>query len=226
MDEETDPNAKPAGLTPAEVRVLGSLLEKERLVPDNYPMSLNALVNACNQTTARDPVMSLGDREVEECLDSLRRKKLATVVFGAGSRVQKYKHRLLDVYNLDERQVALLTTLLLRGPQTGGELRGRSERMAGFGLLAEVEETLDRLAEGDEPLVRLLAARPGQKERRFVQLLAGEPVIDDSAPVFEPPRASAAGPSRVDLLAAEVQGLRAELAAMREEFERFKKQFE
>lgn len=214
-----------AGLSPAEVRVLGCLLEKERLTPDNYPISLNALVNACNQSTAREPVMTLGEREVEGCLDSLRRKKLATVVFGAGSRVQKYRHNLLDVYNLDERQVALLCTLLLRGPQTAGELRGRSERMAGFASLAEVEETLASLEAGDEPLVRLLPARPGQKERRFVQLLAGEPVIDDSPVASEAPRA-AAGPSRVDALAEEVRTLREQLAALREEFDRFKQQFE
>lgn len=205
-------------LSPAEVRVLGCLIEKERITPDNYPLSLNALVNACNQSTAREPVMSIGDREVEECLDSLRQKKLATVIFGAGSRVQKYRHNLLDVYHLDERQVALLCTLLLRGPQTGGELRGRSERMAGFGSLAEVEATLDSLAAGDEPLVRLLPARPGQKERRYVQLLAGEPPSDDGPLALEPPR-PAAGPSRLD-------ALEGELRALREEFERFKRQFE
>lgn len=210
-------------LSPAEVRVLGCLIEKERITPDNYPLSLNALVNACNQSTARDPVMSLGDREVEECLDSLRRKKLATVIFGAGSRVQKYRHNLLDLYHLDDRQVALLCTLLLRGPQTAGELRGRSERMAGFSSLTEVEQTLDALSAGNEPLARLLPARPGQKERRFVQLLSGEPVlVEEEGPVSdEPPRAS-----RLEALAEEVRGLREELAAMREEFERFKRQFE
>lgn len=205
-------------LSPAEVRVLGCLLEKERLTPDNYPLSLNALVNACNQSTAREPVMSIGDREVEECLDSLRQKKLATVIFGAGSRVQKYRHNLLDVYNLDERQTALLCTLLLRGPQTAGELRGRSERLAGFGSLAEVEATLDSLSAGDEPLARLLPARAGQKERRYVQLLAGEPPAEDGPLTLEPPR-PAAGPSRLDALEGEVR-------ALREEFERFKRQFE
>lgn len=205
-------------LSPAEVRVLGCLLEKERITPDNYPLSLNALVNACNQSTAREPVLSIGDREVEECLDSLRQKKLATVIFGAGSRVQKYRHNLLDVYNLDERQVALLCTLLLRGPQTAGELRGRSERLAGFASLAEVEQTLDALAAGDEPLVRLLPARPGQKERRYAQLLAGEPAAEEGPIALEPPRAPA-GPSRLD-------ALEGELRALREEFERFKRQFE
>lgn len=199
-------------LSPAEVRVLGCLIEKERITPDNYPLSLNALVNACNQSTAREPVMSIGDREVEECLDSLRQKKLATVIFGAGSRVQKYRHNLLDLYNLDDRQVALLCTLLLRGPQTAGELRSRSERMAGFGSLGEVEQTLESLGAGDEPLTRLLAARPGQKERRYAQLLSGEPAPDDG-PI------APAGPSRLDALEGEVR-------ALREEFERFKRQFE
>ena len=205
-------------LSPAEVRVLGCLIEKERITPDNYPLSLNALVNACNQSTAREPVMSIGDREAEECLDSLRQKKLATVIFGAGSRVQKYRHNLLDLYHLDERQAALLCTLLLRGPQTAGELRGRSERMAGFGSLGEVEETLDGLATGDEPLVRLLPARPGQKERRYAQLLAGEPAWEGGPGIPEPPRAPA-GPSRLDVLEGEMR-------ALREEFERFKRQFE
>lgn len=206
-------------LSPAAVRVLGCLIEKERITPDNYPLSLNALVNACNQSTAREPVMSIGDREVEECLDSLRQKKLATVIFGAGSRVQKYRHNLLELFNLDDRQVALLCTLLLRGPQTAGELRGRSERMAGFGSLADVEATLDSLSTGDEPLARLLPARPGQKERRYVQLLAGEPAPDDGPIAAEPPRPAAAGPSRLDVLEGEMR-------ALREEFERFKRQFE
>lgn len=205
-------------LSPAEVRVLGCLIEKERITPDNYPLSLNALVNACSQSTARDPVMSIGDREAEECLDSLRQKKLATVIFGAGSRVQKYRHNLLELYNLDDRQVALLCTLLLRGPQTAGELRGRSERMAGFGSLTDVEATLDSLATGDEPLARLLPARPGQKERRYVQLLAGEPAADEGPLSAEPSRV-AAGPSRLDVLEEEMR-------ALREEFERFKRQFE
>ena len=163
-------------LSPVETRVLGCLMEKERTTPETYPLTLNALIAACNQTTNREPLMVLGDREVETALDALRSKKLATVVFGAGSRVQKYRNTLADIYNLSPQESALLCVLLLRGPQTAGELRGRAERMAGFATLADVENVANGLTEGDDPLVRLLPARPGQKERRYVQLLSGEPV--------------------------------------------------
>ncbi len=163
-------------LSPVETRVLGCLMEKERTTPETYPLTLNSLIAACNQSTNRDPVMTLGDREVENALDELRQKKLATVVFGAGSRVQKYRHILPDIYNLSPQEYALLCVLLLRGPQTVGELRGRAERMAEFAALTDAENALNGLTTGDEPLVRLLPARPGQKERRYVQLLSGEPV--------------------------------------------------
>jgi uncharacterized protein YceH (UPF0502 family) len=233
--EETVPSAAAAvpareSLTPAETRVLGSLLEKERLTPDNYPLTLNGLVASCNQSTNRDPVMTLGDREVEESLDSLRRKKLATVVFAAGARVQKYRHNLHEIYTFTPHENALLCVLLLRGPQTVGELRSRAERMAVFDSLPEVEACLENLAQGSEPLVRLLPARPGQKERRYVQLLSGEPVIED-APMgpASPRRASAEqppSPSRLEALETEIAALRAQLEAMREEFALFKRQFE
>lgn len=230
--ETASPETPPARerLDAAETRVLGSLIEKDKLTPDSYPLSLNALVNACNQSTARDPVLALGDRAVEDALDSLRRKKLATVIFGAGSRVQKYRHNLHDLYNLDPRETAVLCVLLLRGPQTAGELRGRTERMASFGSLPEVDACLENLGRGDEPLVRLLPARPGQKERRYVQLLSGEPTEEDlaayspAAPAYravEPPP-----PSRLEALEEEVRALRARLEAIGEEFAKFRRQFE
>ena len=215
-------------LTPAETRVLGCLIEKERTTPENYPLSLNALVNACNQLTNREPIMALGDREVEDALDTLRQKKLATVSFGAGSRVQKYRHILADMYNFSPQEYGLLCVLLLRGPQTAGELRGRAERMAPFAALADAENVLNAMAEGPEPLVRLLGARPGQKERRYVQLLSGEPtetLSDDPVP----PRSGGAsiespGPTRIEALEKEVADLRGELSQLRASFEEFRRQ--
>ena len=210
-------------LTSAETRVLGCLLEKERTTPDIYPLTLNSLTSACNQLTNRDPVMTLSEREIENALDGLRQKKLATVIFGAGSRVQKYRHIVPEIYNFSPQESALLCVLLLRGPQTAGELRSRAERLAPFPTLADAENVLNALAEGGEPLVRLLPARPGQKERRYVQLLSGEP-----APMAEHTgepsmrRASADAPSggasevsgRVEALESEVADLRGQLARL------------
>ncbi len=205
-------------LTPAETRVLGCLIEKERTTPENYPLSLNALITACNQLTNRDPIMALRDREVEDALDALRQKKLATVIFGAGSRVQKYRHLLADVYNLSPQESALLCVLLLRGPQTVGELRGRAERMAPFAALADAENALNAMTEGSEPLMRLLDARPGQKERRYVQLLSGEPLAMEVA-ADEP-----AKPTRLEALEKEVADLRGELSQLRTGFEELRRQ--
>ena len=203
-------------LSPAETRVLGCLIEKERTTPENYPLSLNSLISACNQLTNREPILSLGDREAEDALDTLRQKKLATVIFGAGSRVPKYRHTLADVYDFNPQEYALLCVLLLRGPQTAGELRQRAERMAPFAALADAENTLNAMAEGNEPLVRLLPARPGQKERRYVQLLSGEPteqsvVAEPSAPVASATTSSA----RLEALEGEVVSLRNELVELR-----------
>ncbi len=212
-------------LTPAETRVLGCLLEKERTTPDAYPLTLNSLLNACNQLTNRDPIMTLSEREIENALDGLRQKKLATVIFGGGSRVQKYRHIVPDIYNFSPQESALLCVLLLRGPQTAGELRGRAERLAPFPTLADAEQALDGLAAGDEPLVRLLPARPGQKERRYVQLLSGEPVLPaESADAPTPRRTSAETPpgggselaGKVETLEREVAEVRAQLTEVRE----------
>lgn len=214
-------------LTPVETRILGCLLEKERLTPENYPLSPNALTAACNQSTNREPVMSLDEQTVEEGVIGLREKKLAMVVHQAGARVQKYRHTLPDHYDLSTKEVALLCVLMLRGPQTPGELRARTERMHPFGSLDEVEACLAELARGDDPLVRAFPARPGQKERRFVQLLSGEPgEMEMTAPAQEGTSPRAGTGARVEALEQEVAALRSELQQLREEFASFKKQFE
>ena len=166
-----------------EIRVLGCLMEKEAATPENYPLSLNSLVAACNQTTNREPVVAFDDATVQEALDSLREKKLATVIFGAGARVQKYRHNLLDHYELNRREMALLCVLLLRGPQTPGELRQRAERRAGFAELPEVEAALEELSRGDAPLVRVIPAGLGRKEKRYIHLFAGEPAEAAAGPL-------------------------------------------
>ena len=215
-------------LTPVETRILGSLLEKERITPENYPLSLHSLTAACNQTTSRDPVVAYDEKTVDDGLQSLREKGLATVLFGAGSRVQKYRHNLGDHFNLERREIALLTVLFLRGPQTPGELRSRTERLFSFGGVEEVDACLASLCAGDSPLARMLPARPGQKERRFVQLVSGEPVQEEfpasefvsAAPEVE------ARPARIDILEKEVAGLKLELQQLREEFAAFRSQFQ
>ena len=211
-------------LTPVETRVLGCLLEKERTTPDSYPLTLNSLLLACNQSTNREPILTLNEREIEDALDGLRQKKLATVIFGGGSRVQKYRHILPDTFNFSPQEYALLCVLLLRGPQTVGELRGRTERLASFPQLSDVEAALAGLAEGNEPLVQLLPQRPGQKERRYVQLLSGEPVEQPASPPAEPlaPPATA-DPTRQEALEREVADLRRELGTLRESLDELRR---
>jgi uncharacterized protein len=215
----------PLELTPLETRVLGCLLEKERTTPEYYPLSLNGLVTACNQTTNRDPIVSYDEKRVEQGLDMLRQKKLAMLVHTAGARVAKYRHTLLDVYNLNPREVAILCVLMLRGAQTAGELRLRTERMCGSMGLPEMEKVLEDLGAGGEPLVRAVSARPGQKERRYIHLLspASEPV---EGPVRETPAETVAAKSRLDQLESELQGLKAELRSLRDDFEQLKRLLE
>lgn len=211
-------------LSTVETRILGCLLEKERTTPDIYPLSLNSLTAACNQTTNREPVVSYDEKSVERGLESLREKKLATVIFGAGSRVQKYRHTLLDIYNLERREVALLCVLFLRGAQTPGELRGRTERLCGVLTLAETEASLENLSLGEQPLVRVIPAHFGQKEKRYVQLLSGEPDLTQpaTAAFVETP----AEKSHIEKLEVEIATLKSELQSLREEFAGFRKQFE
>ncbi len=218
-------------LSAVETRILGCLLEKERITPENYPLSLNSLIAACNQSTNRDPITAYDARTVEAGLDELRQKKLAVMIMSAGSRVAKFRHELLKHFDLSPREVALLCVLLLRGPQTLGELRSRTERMQFFDSLEQVESFLADLARGESPLVRVLPARPGQKESRYVQLLSGEPLMPESAPtqvIDSPPAAteSAMDSSRLEAVENQVAELRAELRSLREELLSFRKQFE
>ncbi|HSH96269.1 MAG TPA: YceH family protein [Roseimicrobium sp.] len=217
-------------LTPVETRILGCLIEKERLTPENYPLSLNSLTLACNQSTSRDPVVNYDERTVEHALQDLRNKKLATMIWGAGARVQKFKHNFPDHYTLDRAETALLCVLMLRGPQTPGELRSRVERMSTFATAQDLESCLQKLTEGTEPLVRLVPARAGQKEKRYVQLISGEPLPEEAVVVDSTTAPiSPYGPldaTRITALETEIGALKNEMAALRDEFAAFKKQFE
>ena len=215
----------PLDLSPVETRILGCLLEKERTTPEYYPLSLVGLTAACNQTTNRDPIVGYDEKTIERGLDDLRGKKLAMLIHTAGARVPKYRHSLLDVYNLNARETALLCVLMLRGAQTPGELRSRTERLCGSMTLPEVEACLDDLARGDDPLVRVIPARPGQKEKRFVQLLSAERESDGPATTPAPTPASVSEKSRLDGLEAELSALRSEVGVLRNELEEFKKLF-
>ena len=214
-------------LNEIEVRVLGSLAEKEITTPDYYPLSLNALINACNQKSNRDPVMALDESVVTQALDSLNEKSLAGQVSSADRRVPKYAHRLQEVFNFDRREMAVLCVLLLRGPQTPGELRGRAERMYKFDDLIVVESALRHLMERDPPLVKKLGRQPGTKESRYTHLLAGD-VQGWTAPAEAHPVAATGGQDeqQITRLEAEVQSLRMEIAALRQQLEDFRKQFE
>jgi uncharacterized protein YceH (UPF0502 family) len=213
-------------LSPVETRILGCLLEKERTTPEAYPLTLNSLTAAANQTTNRDPVMSLDSKDVELALDELRAKKLAAMIMMAGSRVQKYRHQLPDHYDLSPAETAILCVLMLRGAQTVGELKTRTDRIYGFADTVELEKCLSDLAEGSDPLVRQLPPQPGQKGVRWVQLISGEPDPEILMPRSAPVTVVPGGHSRVDKLEEEVLALRKELAALREEFTEFRRQFE
>ena len=171
--------ATPVTLDFVEARVLGSLIEKEATTPDAYPLSLNALVNACNQKNNRAPVTELGEREVEGALDRLREKRLVMAFSGANARAIKYRHRFGERFPVEPLAQAMLAELMLRGAQTTAGLRGNSERMAPVPDLAGCEALLVHLAERAEPLVRKLPRQPGQKEARWVQLLTGEPTAEE-----------------------------------------------
>jgi uncharacterized protein YceH (UPF0502 family) len=210
-------------LNEIEVRVLGSLIEKDITTPDYYPLSLNALINACNQKNNRKPVMTLDEGAVRTALDSLQEKRLAGPASGADSRVTKYEHRLQEVFNFDRRETAILCVLLLRGAQTPGELSGRAERMYRFEALEDVVSTLDRLSQRLPPVVAILPRQPGTKESRYMHLLSGN--APENAYVAEP-RTAAPDDDRVARLEAELAALRKEFAQLRQQMESFRKQFE
>ena len=206
-----------------EIRVVGCLIEKQRTTPDAYPLSLNALRLACNQSTNRDPVVSYDEATVVEALRRLALRGWTRLASGAGSRARKYRHLLPEALGVDDAELALLAVLMLRGPQTPGELKGRSERLHHFEGLPAVQETLERLVERE--LAVRHPRRPGQKEDRYEQLLGGE-VEDDVQPPAEvteveetpaPGETSTAPPDdRLDRIERELEALRAELAKLRE----------
>jgi uncharacterized protein len=214
-------------LNEMEARVLGALLEKEITTPDYYPLSLNSLVNACNQKSNRDPVMNLDEGSVRDALRTLHDNSLARSVSAADSRVTKYEHRLQEAFNFDRREAALFCELLLRGPQTSGELRTRAERMHQFDDLSEAQSALQRLMNREPPLVKVLARLPGTKESRYVHLLSGDAKPVSSTAEREFPtaleREKTDGFSR---LSSEMAELRRDMADLKQQFAAFRKQFE
>ena len=212
-------------LTEVEVRVLGSLIEKDITTPDYYPLSLNALVNACNQKNNREPVMTLEEDSVSHALATLQEKRLAGPGSGADSRVTKYEHRLQEVFNFDRREIAILCVLLLRGPQTPGELRSRTERMYRFEALDDIVSTLDRLGQRQPPLAAILPRQPGTKESRYLQLFSGDAPLAELLPVRAPARSSPDN-DRLGHLENEVLELKREVLEMQQQLAAFRKQFE
>jgi uncharacterized protein YceH (UPF0502 family) len=214
-------------LSEIQVRVLGALLEKETTTPEYYPLSLNALVNACNQKTNREPVMTLQEDAVRHALRSLSDQALVRSADG-DSRVPKYEHRLNELFNFHRHEIAVLCVLLLRGPQTPGELRTRAERMYAFEDLESVHLALNLLMRRDPPVAKILPREPGTKESRYMQLFSGDSV---PAVFSNVERAVAAGPShseneRMQILEQQVSELKSELLALREQFIDFQKQFQ
>jgi len=221
-------------LNDVEVRVLGSLVEKDITTPDYYPLSLNALVNACNQKNNREPVMTLDEASVRQALSTLQDKRLASPASSADSRVTKYEHRLQEVFNFTRGEIAVFCVLLLRGPQTPGELRGRTDRMHHFAALDDVQSTVQRLIQRDPPLAKMLPRQPGTKENRYAQLMAGD--IYESSEVGVAGMGAGGSPARhlfrstennqVSALESEVAELRKEVDHLKQQLSEFRKQFE
>jgi uncharacterized protein len=207
-------------LTDVEARILGSLVEKQLTTPEYYPLTLNSLITACNQKNNRDPVVSYDEATVSRALDDLRDRNLVYVFYGSTSRVPKYKHMLPSFFELEPAEVALVAVMMLRGPQTLGELRERSGRLHQFVNLGEVQEALDGLVRRDEPIVVKLPPQPGQKEARFAHLLSGEINVEELAAVATAPRSSRS------TLEQRVETLETQVSEMRQMFEEFRKQFE
>ncbi|MEO7578763.1 MAG: YceH family protein [Massilia sp.] len=215
----------PALLDPFEIRVLAVLAEKEALTPDNYPMSLNAITNGCNQLSSRDPVMQLSDETVQDVLQRLMQRKFVNGITQAGARVTKYEHRMRIKWTLEQDKLAVLSILMLRGLQTAGEIRTRSGRMHDFKSVAEVESCLQFLIDKYPPLVARLALAPGTKEPRYGHLLGGDVALAQQESAFGAVSVAAPG-SKMVQLEQEVAGLRAEVAELKAQFDSFKKQFE
>jgi len=214
-------------LTETEVRVLGSLIEKDITTPEYYPLSLNALVNACNQKSNRDPVMQLDEDSVRDALEGLQQQRLAGPARGADSRVTKYEQRLQEVFNFTRAETAILCVLLLRGAQTPGELRGRAERLHRFETLDDVQSALQKLMQREPPLAKVLARQPGTKESRYVHLLAGD-VVEAEVPTHHTAavQQDSGSADRIARLEEEMAELRRELSEVKDQLERFRRQFE
>jgi uncharacterized protein YceH (UPF0502 family) len=202
-------------LSAIEARVLGSLVEKEITTPEYYPLSLNALANACNQKNNREPVMNLDEGEIRQALHGLEDDGLAGPARGTDSRVTKYEHRMQEVFNFTRGEIAVLCVLLLRGPQTPGELRGRTERMHRFEQLSDVQSTLQRLMQREPPLAKVLPRQPGTKEARYAHLLAGD--VAEAVPSAVAAESPASGMAQLE---AEVAALREEVAELRGQVEK------
>jgi uncharacterized protein len=221
-------------LTEVAARVLGALVEKEITTPEYYPLSLNALVNACNQKTNREPVMILDADAVTATLRSLNDLELAGAADTNDSRVRKYEHRLQEVFNFTRPETAVLCVLLLRGAQTPGEIRGRAERLYHFEELSDVQAALHKLMQREPPLAKVLPRQPGTKESRYMHLLSGdveaEGAIEQTVVVRERVRgnsdAQAGDSERIARLESEVAALKNEIAEMKQQFVQFRKQFE
>src|SRR5262249_10938249 len=220
------PHESTMQLSAVEVRILGALVEKEATTPDNYPLSLNALTNACNQTSNRDPVMDLDETAVRNAVNSLRQQSLVRAIQHSGSRVMKFQHLINERLDLDAPALGVMCVLMLRGPQTSGEIRGRTNRLAEFASVADVETVLESL--NGRGLVVQLARRPGQKEARYAHLLSGAPPADaDDAAEFPTDLVAVArGEDRIASLETAIADLRSELADLRARFEDLARQFE
>jgi uncharacterized protein YceH (UPF0502 family) len=204
-------------LSPVAARVLGSLVEKEITTPEYYPLSLNALANACNQKNNREPVMNLDEDQIRQALHQLEDDGLAGAARGADGRVAKYEHRMQEVFNFTRGEIAVVCVLLLRGPQTPGELRGRGERMHRFAELSDVQSTLQRLMQREPPLVKVLPRQPGTKEARYAHLLSGEPA--EMATTVDAVEYAGTGSSMAQM-EAEIAALREEVAELRAQVEK------
>jgi uncharacterized protein YceH (UPF0502 family) len=220
----------PTILDEVEVRVLGSLVEKQITTPEYYPLTLNALVLACNQKSNRHPVVAYDEATVNRAIESLRSKNLVYVFYGSTSRVPKYKHMMGEIFELSQQELALMCVLMLRGAQTLGELRGRTDRLYDFQGLDEVEETLRSLSNKDtQPLATKLPRQAGQKETRYAHLLSGEVKLDEAFAAESAEGESAHKSTRGDRLKdleQEVETLKAEVSLLRLQFEEFRKQFD
>ncbi len=217
----------PILLDEVETRVLGSLVEKELTTPEYYPLTLNALVNACNQKSNRDPVMNLDEDAVRDALRTLDKKGLAGPADNMASRVGKFEHRLQEAYNFTRHETAIMAELLLRGPQTPGELRSRADRMHKFDDLGIVHTTLRKLMEREPPLVKVLPRQPGTKEARYAHLLSGDvelPAPESAAAA--PVTSSATSGERIARLEKQVETLQSQITDLKQQFAAFRKQFE